>query len=139
MAIFKKRRNREIVWGQDNKIREDHEIPKPEIVLGPAGDPSMNTNTVNENAMGFLGTMAAMGASPPSSESGSTDSQESERKSSPYGWEPSSESSSSSASYSSGSYGSSDTDNLDKIMRLQRKIDNLVERIEILERKLNSD
>lgn len=139
MAVFKKRRNREIVWGQDNKIREDCDIPKPEVVLGPAGDSSMKTSVVNENAMRFLGTMATASSSG-NNLSSETNSIEEKPKSSPYGWEPSSSSSSSSdfSSSSGSSYSSESGDAHDKIFRLQRKIDNLVERIEELERKMRA-
>lgn len=136
--MFKKKRNREIIWGQDNKVREDDEIPKPEVILGPAGDSSVNGNTANENAMGFLGTMATAASSGTnlSPETSSFSSSEERPRSSPYGWVPSDNPDSGSISPTS-SYPSSDSDQTEKIFRLQRKIDNLVERIEALERKLD--
>jgi hypothetical protein len=137
MAVFKKRRSREMIWGQDGKVREDNEIPKPEVILGPAGDSNMNSNIANENSMGFLGTMATA-ASSGADLSNSSPAIEEKPKSSPYGWEPSSSSTDFSSSESSSSSYSSDSDAHDKIFRLQRKIDNLVERIEELERKMRS-
>jgi hypothetical protein len=137
MGMFKKRRHGEQVWGQDGKVREDHEIPKPEVILGPAGDSSINSSVVNENAMGFLGTMAAAASSNESGLDSSSSSENTRPASSPYGWEPSSSSSSglSSSPGLSSSISSSDSDVTDKVFRLQRKIDGLVERIEELERK----
>ncbi len=121
MAVFKKKRAREMVWGPEEPWVE----PKKEIIAGPAADLSSSTGSsgLDESGMGFFGTMASANSS----------SSESEPKKSSYGWEPSENSSSSSSNSYSSSEGSEATE---KIFRLQRKIDNLVERIELLERKM---
>ena len=119
---FKKRGAREMVWGPEEPWVE----PKKEVILGPAGaqEDVSKTSIPGETSLGFLSTMAGVA---------SQENQETERpKSSPYGWEPEA----SSSSTSSESY--SDPDMTEKVFRLQRKIDNLVERIEELERKMNN-
>ncbi len=129
MRFSKKRGAREIVWGPEEPWVE----PKKEIVAGPAADLS-DTSTSEESALGFLGTMA--GAAEVSENS------EERPKPLPYGWEPSDSSTSSSlssSSYNSSSSNYESSDNFEKIMRLQRKIDNLVERIEALERKRDNN
>jgi hypothetical protein len=123
MVFKKSRRPTEMVWGPEEPWVE----PKKEVILGPAGTSQDVESASNsgETSLGFLSTMA--GAAEASNEPTE------ERKSSPYGWEPSS------SSYSSSSETSSigDSDMTDKVFRLQRKIDNLVERIEALERKMD--
>ena len=123
MRFSKRRRAREVVWGPEKPWVE----PKKEIVAGPAADlPSSITSSSEDTGLGFFGAMA-------SANSDNSNDQESEpKKSSPYGWEPGESSSSSlSSSPESG-------DNFEKIMRLQKKMDNLVERLEALEKKANN-
>ena len=124
MRFSKKRGAREVVWGPEKPWVE----PKKEVILGPAGTPEDVSQASNsgETSLGFLSTMAGAAEA-----SQTVDQTSEERKSSPYGWEPSSNSSSSSSM-------DSDSDMTNKIFRLQRKIDNLVERIEELERKMNN-
>ncbi|MCX6741903.1 MAG: hypothetical protein NTX24_01865 [Candidatus Pacearchaeota archaeon] len=121
MGLFKKRRAKETIWAPDEPPMP---VPKPEIIVGPAGDSSMLAGeTSGESAIGFLGSMAGANSD------NSNPSVSSSRN--PYGWEPSSSSSSISSSEPSGS-----SDHSERVERLHRKIERMNDQMDLLQKKL---